>query len=150
MFRTFFLSCWVVLLSLGSCYGVVYWLTSPEQVGTGAFTTGVVYENLRPFSVPVITEGQVTGYVVAQFVFVMDSSINTIGVPPQPYIIDEAFRRIYSDPDLDFAALDDVDLEMMLEDIRVAVNKRFEREIVEEILIEEFNFIPGASFVRAS
>jgi hypothetical protein len=53
--------------------------------------------------VPIIRDGTVKGYVVAQFSYVVDLAVvKTLPVPPEAIFVDEGFRYIYNDEKIDF------------------------------------------------
>ena len=133
---------WVCAIALGSCYGAAMWTVSkgaPEKKGT---LVGLQYKKLPVMNVPVIVEGSVQGYVVATFVFTADAdTLRSISIPADAIVQDEAFRYIYSDGSLDFRKLSRYDVNGMIAKVRANVNKRLGAEIVQDILIENFNFI---------
>jgi hypothetical protein len=61
--------------------------------------------------------------------------------------MDEAFRLLYSDEKLDFKNLDRFDLLAFAKAVKVGVAGRIKSDVVEDVLIQEFNFI-GAEDVR--
>ena len=59
---------------------------------------GLVYEKTKVINVPMIAEGSVQGYIVAQLVFTADAKVlRQLPVPPEAFVVDEAFRSIYGD-----------------------------------------------------
>jgi hypothetical protein len=92
--------------------------------------------------VPIIVAGAVEGYVVAQFVYTADASLlNRLTVPPEPFMLDQAFRTIFSDERIDLAHLERFDLASLTGSLRTAVNARFGTEVVQDILVEQFTYI---------
>ena len=60
----------------------------------------------KEMNVPKISNGAITGYVVAQFNYVVDTAaLKTLPTPPDPYVVDEAFREIYNNNAMDFQNL---------------------------------------------
>ena len=75
---------------------------------------------------PVLADGQVQGYVAAQFVFTADArALRQMTVKPHPYVRDEALRTIYSNTKVDFTKLERIDIDGLLKTIRTNVNTRF-------------------------
>ena len=57
-------------------------------------------------NIPIVAEGAVQGYVIANLVFTADAkTLREISVPPEAFIQDEVFRHVYSDETLDFKKL---------------------------------------------
>ncbi|MFN4125313.1 hypothetical protein [Pannonibacter indicus] len=143
MMRLLFAGLWVCLTTLGASYAAVYWMT---QDGKGAarderLMVGIDYEQLRAINVPIIENGALQGYVVVQLVFTADGdALRKSPVKPQPFIIDEAFRLLYTDEKLNFRRLERYDIEGLKSRVRDAVNTRLGNKLVQEILVEEFNY----------
>ena len=70
------------------------------------------------------------------------ATLNKLSVPPDPFILDEAFRSIFSDEHIDFAHLERFD-------IAVADARRSARtstrvsatDLIQDMLVEQFTFV---------
>lgn len=132
---------WICAITLLSCYAAVYWGMGGKSAKE-EYLEGLEYQKVRAINVPIIAEGAVQGYVVANLVFTADArTLRSLSVPPHAFLIDETFRLIYSDPALDFRNLAKYDVNALLANIRKSVNERMGADIVREILIESFNFV---------
>ncbi len=110
---------------------------------------GVSYEKTRPISVPIVRDGAIRGYVVAQFVYTIDSEdLRMLGVPPESFILDETFQLLFTDESIDFTNLRAFDMRAFLADLALRVNTRLGAPVVREVLVEEFNFV-DPSQIRA-
>ena len=70
-------------------------------------------------------------YVVARFVYTVDArTMHQLSVPPEPFVVDEAFRRIYADERLDFRKLARYDLSILTTAIKQRVNERMRADII--------------------
>ena len=123
---------WASLVATASSYAAGYWIARHGKVaGTDETFQGLEYKKTRAVNVPVIANGSVQGYVVAQFVYTIDSKVaKTLSVPPDAFILDEAFRAIYAEEKLDFRKLGKVDLSRLAKDIVARVDGRIGGEIV--------------------
>jgi hypothetical protein len=149
---------WVCLVTLASTYAAVSWQTAPRAAehesaqkghgggaeaakgGHGGSTESV---KSRMISVPVIIDGAVQGYVMAQFIFVVDAkAMKQMSVKPDLFLLDEAFKTIYAGDVGDFRKLKKQDLGALSKDIAENANKRLGVRIVEDVLIQELNYIP--------
>ncbi|WP_319773799.1 hypothetical protein [Breoghania sp.] len=142
MFRGILIGIWMAAVTAGSSYGAVYWMTQYNGIDpAAAVIDGLDYEKTRAINVPMIANGRLQGYVVAQFVFTADAaSLARLSVPPHPFVVDEAFRLLYEDRSLDFQHLERYDLESLTSQIREKVNARMNGELIHDVLVEEFNY----------
>lgn len=133
---------WICAITLLSCYAAVYWDTGMQKKKGEDYLEGLEYQKVRAINVPIIAEGAVQGYVVATLVFTADAkTLRTLTVSPHTFIIDEAFRQVYSDEKLDFRRLSKYDVNGLLVSVRRSVNQRMGADIVKDVLIENFNFV---------
>lgn len=142
MIRLVAVALWICLATLASSYSAVYYMT---HQGPGAADDaklgGLDYERLRPINVPILENGALQGYVVAQLVFTADSdNLNSLAIPPHPFIVDETFRLIYADESLNFRKLERYDLDRLKTRVRETVNARLGKDLIQDILVEEFNY----------
>ncbi|QRE76685.1 hypothetical protein [Methylobacterium aquaticum] len=134
---------WICAVTIASCYGAV-------TFGGGIFSDkkgepyleGLQYQKLAPINIPMIADGKVQGYVIAVLVFTADAKLmHTLPVPPNSFVVDEAFRQIYSDPALDFRKLAKYDITKRLAEVRAKVNERLGGDVVKDVLVDEINFV---------
>jgi hypothetical protein len=143
MIRLVLSGIWVCAMTVAASYGVAYWKASghvllPKQ----EYLEGVEYEKTKVINVPMIANGSVQGYVVAQFVFTIDAkTLRQLAVPPESFVVDEAFRKIYGDDTLDFKNLTRSDLGELTDLIKERVNQRMQANVIQEILVEDYNYI---------
>ena len=91
---------------------------------------------------PIIVDGAVEGYVVAQFVYTADAAaLNRLSVPPDAFMLDEAFRTIFSDDRIDFDHLERFDIASLTAKLTEAANTRFGIDLIQDVLVEQFTFV---------
>ena len=142
MIRLVAVGLWMCLATLASSYGAVYYMTH-QMPGAEPDTRlgGLDYERLRPINVPILENGALQGYVVAQLVFTADGdSLGNSAIPPHPFIVDETFRLLYADKSLNFRRLERYDLDWLKQRVRETVNARLGNDLIQDILVEEFNY----------
>jgi hypothetical protein len=134
---------WACAITAATSYGVAYWKASGHTfLPKEEYLQGLEYEKTRVLNVPMIADGSVQGYIVAQFVFTIDAKTHRqMTVPPEAFVVDEAFRTIYGDETLDFRSLGRQDLSGLTTTIRERVNQRIQADVIQEVLIEEFNYV---------
>lgn len=140
---------WAVALTAGAAFAASSYFSG---VSDGAkpssqnLIVGIQYKKVPTVNVPIIADGVVKGYVVANIVFTGDAeTMRTLPVPVEVFVRDELFRHIYNDPKLNFARLAQYDVNGMIADVQASVNRRMGIDVVREILIENVNFIDKAS-----
>jgi hypothetical protein len=144
MIKYIMVGVWVCALTIVSSYFAMNWKASqplasaPEKLMGGAESV-----RTKMISVPIVADGAIQGYVVAQFVFVMDSQLlKRMSVPPEVFLLDEAFSAIYTGGAIDFRNPDKRDLQAMAKTILEKVNGRLGGHYVDDVLIQELNFVP--------
>lgn len=150
MIKWIFVGIWMPLATVASGYCTQYWLN--DQMAKGATQQarlgGLDYETVQPVNVPILKDGALQGYVVANLVFTADADVlRSLSVPPHPFLVDEAFRLLYADKALDFKHLERYDLDGMTRHLRLAVNARIGDDVVKEVLVEEFNYFTRADVI---
>jgi hypothetical protein len=143
MMRLILAGLWAASVATGTSYATSYWLARHNTVaGNDESVQGLEYKKTRSINVPMIADGAVQGYIVAQFIYTIDSKVlKALTVPPDVYILDEAFRMIYADDKLDFRKLDRVDLDRLTHDLVARVDRRLNGGAVKDILVQEFNYV---------
>lgn len=134
---------WVCLVTIGAVFGVLEWQkgqvlaekTKPEKV-LGEVKT-------KAINVPIIGDGTVQGYMVAQFVFSVDQTVlKTLPIDPEVYLLDEAFKTIYAGERINFKNLKKQDLPALAKLLGENVNKRLGVEMVQDVLINQLAYVP--------
>lgn len=144
MIKLIAIGVWVCIASLGSSYAVAsYMSASAANPETPTYFVGLDYRKTDTITVPIIAKNAIQGYVLASFVYTIDGETEkSLAVPPDPFILDEAFRSVYSASGFDFEKPQQFDLAALTGSIRDSVNKRYDKEVVHEVLIEQFDFLP--------
>ena len=148
MIKLIFVGLWACAITLLSSWAVMSWKTAKAtQVAHEADAHAPVSEEFRSkmISVPIIADGAIQGYVVAQFNFTLDGKVlKRLSIKPEAVLLDEAFNTIYAGEKIDFRAIKKQDLPALLKTIGDNVNKRFGAQLVERTMIQELNYVPRA------
>jgi hypothetical protein len=138
----------VCILTAGASYAVAFWKETGSLLPQKQeYIEGLQYHKTRVLSVPMIENGSVQGYIITRFVYTVDARImQQLQVPPDPFVVDEAFRKIYADERLDFRNLARYDLSILTSGIKQRVNERMQAEIVQDVLLEDFNYVSRDAF----
>jgi hypothetical protein len=143
MIRIIMIGFWACLTTLAAGYAMTH-VRAMEEKPTMLANVAMSFElkKTKEINVPKLHDGVVKGYVVAQFSYVVDpAAAKTTSIPPDPFIVDEAFSYIFADPAIDFDHLESYDLKKMTQALIKAVNARLKAQVVTDIGIEEFTFL---------
>src|ERR1700704_5055102 len=135
---------WVCAATMGSAYLGAAWqrpaavTTERQDHASSSDSTPV---RTRMISVPVVADGDIRGYVVAQFAFTASAKLmKHMSVKPDLYVLDEAFQLIFSGEMIDFRKFKKQELPALGKKIAENVNKRLGVRVVEDVLIQELNY----------
>ena len=134
---------WISLATAAAAYGAALWrLDHLGGMSSERSIDKLEYQKTRSINVPMIADGAVAGYVVVQFGYTALNNGKEMSVPPEVFLLDEAFRTIYADPKLDFRHLEKYDVAALTKTLVEKVNRRLNANIIQDVLVEELNFVP--------
>jgi hypothetical protein len=148
MIRLLTIGFWVCLVTLASAYAGVYWRTSARapQPEAAKHSGGVETVRTKMLSVPIIADGAIQGYVMAQFVLTVDSKVTkSLSVKPDVFFRDEAYRAIFAGTNVDFRNFKKQDLAGLAKQIAQGVNDRVGVRVIEDVLVQELNYVPKSA-----
>ena len=146
MIRLIALGLWICAVTLASGFAAVSWKAGdlPKPDSGGLFGS-VVTLKTRMISVPLIVEGAVQGYVVIQLAFAVDSNmLKRLSIKPELIVVDETIRMIYAGEEINFRSMMHQNLSSLANKIAENVNARFGMKLVDNVFIEELNYVPKA------
>lgn len=147
MIRLALTGLWLCALIAGTSYAVAYWKENGSLLPKEEYLEGLQYQKTRTLSVPMVENGSVKGYIVARFVYTVEAkAMHQLTVPPEPFVVDEAFRKIFADERLDFRKLARYDLSLLTASIKQRVNERMQADIVQDVMVEDFNYVSREEF----
>jgi flagellar basal body-associated protein FliL len=142
---------WVCLLTAAAGYATIFMKLDHAAASVPADKPqgeALEYKKLTPINVPMIADGAVQGYVVAQLGYTYNQNLAKLTVPPDVYLMDEAFRKIYADTTLDFHHLERYDVNGLTRQLAQRVNDRLHMTVVKDVLVQELNFFPKSDISR--
>lgn len=150
MIKYILLGVWICGVTLGSSYGVILWQAQQEQKASATSEqpkVAIEQVQTKRINVPVIANGALKGYVLAQFVFHIDAAaLKEMTIRPDIYLVDEAFKVIYSGKAIDFRDPQKPDFSALGKTIKENVNTRFGPGFVQEVLVQELTYLPQERF----
>ncbi|SJZ82279.1 hypothetical protein [Consotaella salsifontis] len=149
MIKIFAIGLWVCVVTLGSSYFAASFAEKSQQAAEVAaadakpsYFEGLDYRKTDPLTVPIIADNEIRGYILARFVYTIDGkTLAQLKVPPEPFLVDQAFQAVYSLKGFDFNRPERYDLKKLTADMKEAVNQRFGQNVVEEVLVDQFDYI---------
>lgn len=143
MMKLIIIGVWACIVTLAGAYGGVYWRTHAHDSGDKAHEEALETRKIKPITVPIIANGMIKGYILAEFSLVSPKGDpHDKSLDPEGYFLDEAYRFIYASSDKDFTNMQTSDVADMSKRITEAVNKRLGKEMIKEALVTNFGFIP--------
>ncbi|AQX18631.1 MULTISPECIES: hypothetical protein [unclassified Bartonella] len=143
MIRMIAMGLWVCLVALGA---LVFSLrVNAVDPNTSEKSAPVAVEigsnNTEVMSVPILVDGDVQGYIIAQFAYVVDKTAEKeISIPVGVLINDTIFQYFWGSYS-DVRAIEKVKFEMIKERIIDDVNKRFSKAVLKDLLVKQFNYL---------
>ena len=145
MIKVVLLGVWICAVTLGSAYGVITWQqrSATKAEAESHEPAKLEQHTTKMINVPIITDGAVQGYVLAQFVFTLEADkLKGLSTNPDLIVVDEAFKLIYAGDVVDFRHLRRTDINALSKIILENVNKRLGQHLVHEVLVQELNYLP--------
>ncbi len=145
MIRIIMIGFWACLTTLAAGYATTHFRAMAARPAVVEANAPKEVKKTKEFNVPKIRDGVVKGYIVAQLSYVVDNSAAAKApLPPDAFIVDEAFRYIYNDPSIDFDHLETFDLTKMTKALVKNVDARLGANVITDIGIQEFTFLTVA------
>ena len=134
---------WVLAVALGAAYGMAVMGPSGTDTAKAAAPPAALQTvRTRVINVPVLADGRLRGFVTAQFAFTADGNLSkAVGVAPDAYLIDEAFRTLYADSALDPRHVERYDLRKLTSHLVASTNERLGAPLIKDVLIENFSYV---------
>ncbi len=145
MIKIILVGFWACLTTLAAGYAISHLREANLKPSIAAVAAPRESKKTKEINVPKIRSGAVKGYIVAQLSYIVDSAVaKKSPLPPDAFVVDEAFRYLYDDNTIDFDHLDTFDLNKMKKALIKNVNARLSAEVVLDMGIEEFAFLSAA------
>jgi len=148
--RTAFVGLWICAVTIASGYLGTTW-QAEKQIDDEKSLIKMATIKVRPVNVPVVRDGKVTGYIVAQFTFIANAdTVKHLSVKPDAFLLDAAYKGLYSRAEFDLSRLDKANWSTFAQSVKDQVNARYGSEVLKDVLLEEFGFVPAGTARRTS
>jgi hypothetical protein len=134
---------WVCIVTLAAVYFSVQMSAPPPPRRRGGCPQGAL-ELVRgeSLTVPVISDGMITGYFLGRFSFMMDKEqIKGQKLPMTELTTDQLFTLLVGDKMIDLGNPGAFDLETFRTRIKDQLNAKLGEGMVDEVLVEQLDFI---------
>ena len=133
---------WICLATIGSVFFAFQTSSANSEAKGPALFGGMDYVKTDVISVPLLRDSKIDGYFLARLVYVIDpKKLKQLTVPAEALLVDEVYSYLYSNPQIDFSVNDTLDLDALRNGIRDSINARVADTLIDDILIEQIDFL---------
>jgi hypothetical protein len=126
----------------GASYALLSWGSNSNS--SGEEKAGSLIENISTelTAVPIVAEGKVAGYIVLKITSRVDrSKLKSADVLLSPYLNDAVFRAAFDFASGGITEIKSKHVQQLAEEVSSIANARLGAEAVEEVHLEQFNFV---------
>lgn len=145
MIKTTIVGLWVCAVTIAAGYFGTTWQAEKHNDDETSLAK-MTQVKVRPLSVPVVKEGKVSGYIVAQFSYIAKAeTVKQLTVSPEAFLLDAAYKGLYTGKEFDLAKLDKNSWSGLAKTVKEQVNARYGSEVLHDVLLEDFGFVAAGS-----
>ena len=143
MIKLVLVAFWACCVALGSAYATSLWKSGAAASNHDqAKVAALEFRKALPLNVPVVKNGEIQGYIVAQIGLVVETAAaRQMTIPPEVYLIDEGFSILYSDSSIDLLYFNLYDLSKLKSILLARLKERTGSDAVKEVIVHDFNFV---------
>jgi len=133
---------WVCIVTLGAVYGAISLATAPAGPSEEDQKAPLELVKGEPITIPVITDGGVSGYFLTRVSFMMDKAkIAGAELPMTELMTDELFTLLIGNKMVDLANTKGFDVAVFREKILTDLNAHLGEGFVSQVLIEQLDYV---------
>lgn len=103
---------------------------------------GLDYVKTDVISVPLIRDSRINGYFLTKLVYTVEpDKMAKLSVPAEALITDQVYSYLYGNPQIDFTKEATIDLNAFRKNIRDTINARIGADLVNEVLIDQVDYL---------
>jgi hypothetical protein len=142
MIKLLVMAIWASMAALLASSAGSHWQASRATTPQANAARNYEFHKTRVINVPIVSDGVLEGYVIAQFLYAIDAKgAETLTVSPDAFLMDHAFRTLYGDPRLDFRHLEKYDMSGLMADLKTMLNQKLGEGMISEVLIQDFSYM---------
>lgn len=151
MIRSIVLAIVTCLATIGGIYGSMSLKASAKASGHEDGQSKLQVMKTGMVSVPILTDGQVLGYIVTRLQFVADMDLVKLSsVQPNVFVADEAFRQIYETAPKDIKGGGRKEMKLLAQNVAAGANKRIGRDVVKDVMIDSWAYLSKQDMMRTN
>ncbi|CEJ87426.1 conserved exported hypothetical protein [Hyphomicrobium sp. GJ21] len=149
MIRMILLAFVACLSTVGGVYGAVAWKSSMSAEPNKSENHKLQMLKTPMVSVPILSDGEVLGYVVTRLQFTADADLlKESSVQPEAFVADEAFRLIYETAPKDLKAGRKNAIKELSANIASGTNERLGRNVVKDVMIDSWTYLSKQDMMK--
>ncbi|MFY9643017.1 MAG: hypothetical protein WAK07_19270 [Rhodomicrobium sp.] len=142
MMRNLAVSIWILCLTLGFAYFGAKMQREPAAANSQPAADAPTLIALKAMTVPVIANGAMQGYVLAQIsVSATPEALKTLPQPADVLIADSVFNTLYAEEQVDFKHLRKQDLSKLSNKILENINAKTGVPLASGVFIQELHYL---------
>lgn len=142
MIRSLVLALITCLSTIGGLYGAMTWKAAAKATSGDAEHDQYQMMRTRMVSVPLLSNGEVLGYIVTRLQFLAETSLlKGSTVQPEAFVADEAFRQIYEKAADDMKSGRKQVINELANSVAAGANKRMGRAVVKDVMIDSWAYL---------
>jgi hypothetical protein len=103
---------------------------------------GLDYVDTDIISVPLIRDSAIKGYFLTKLVYTVEpAEMAKLSIPATALMTDQVYSYLYSNPQIDFTRTATIDIDAFRNNIRDSINARVGAKIVQDVLVDQVNFL---------
>jgi len=147
--RSLVLALITCLSTIGGLYGAMSWKAAAKAASTNTEQGQYQMMRTRMVSVPLLSNGEVLGYIVTRLQFLADTSLLKIStVQPEAFVADEAFRQSYEKAQEDMKSGRKQVINDLANNVAAGANKRMGRDVVKDVMIDSWAYLSKQDMMR--
>jgi hypothetical protein len=141
MIKLILFCCWACFVTLAGVVALNHFKAQSEHSKAPAAVSKIETKKTKEINVPKIKNSELKGYIIVQAKYSLDSmKVNAQPQLADLAIVDEIFKYLYSDANIDLDHLDKFDMKTMTQQVLANVNKRVGADAVTDLGIQELSF----------
>lgn len=133
---------WVCAVTLASVYFSVQTATAPAISPDDAKKAEQELVKGESINIPVIANGQVTGYFLTRISFMMvKGKANALQIPLPELTTDELFSLLVGNKTIDISHAESFDVAAFRSDLKKGMNERLGGDYVADVLIQQLDYL---------
>ena len=143
MIKVVLIGLWSSAIAIAAVHLGAQWGEGKSSEVTKAAHGKLAHVRVKPLSVPFVSDGKVSGYIVAQLSYTAPAEkLKKLEIKPDVFLYDAAFSAIYTGRLIKIDELSRDSLKLLGDHVKESVNARLGEELVVSLIVEELGYVP--------